>query len=98
MKALCVISVMSCLVLPMAQGADAQDMPDSAAQAEMMKKSMELAQPGEGHKMLERMAGEWVFESKMWMSADGEPMVIPGKASARMILGGRFLYLSLIHI
>lgn len=84
--------VFATLVFCVSQGARAEEKQDSAAQNEMMAKSMELAQPGEEHKLLERLAGEWNLETTMWMSPGADPMILPGKSSAKMVLGGRFLY------
>ncbi|MEE9553631.1 MAG: DUF1579 family protein [candidate division Zixibacteria bacterium] len=70
----------------------AEEKQDSTAQDEIMAKAMELAQPGEEHKLLERLTGEWNAETKMWMSPGADPMILPGKAGLKMILDGRFLY------
>ncbi len=73
------------------QGIGAREMPDSAAQQEMMARAMELAQPGDEHRLLEQLTGEWNHKTNMWMTADAEPLAFPGTASAKMVLDGRFL-------
>jgi len=69
----------------------ADEIPSPAEQAEMMARSMELAKPGEEHRLLEKLAGTWNFEIKMWMEPGAEPKLIQGMSTGRMILGGRFL-------
>lgn len=58
---------------------------------EMMKKMQEAGTPGEAHKILAEMEGEWTFTSKNWETADSKPEVGSGTSSIKMILGGRFL-------
>ncbi|UCG61252.1 MAG: TonB family protein [Candidatus Zixiibacteriota bacterium] len=80
------------LVFCLGQLSIAQETPDSLTQGELMAKYMELAQPGEEHKMLEKLTGDWDFEAKMWATPGAEMAVYPGKAEGKMVLGGRFLY------
>jgi hypothetical protein len=51
-----------------------------------------LAQPGEHHEHLGRLAGDWDLTIRIWQSPDGEPVESAGTAEARWILGGRFLW------
>jgi hypothetical protein len=69
----------------------AQETPDSAVQAERMAKTMELMQPGEEHKLLEKMAGTWHMAITIWMEPGSDPLLQNGITKSRMILGGRFL-------
>lgn len=59
----------------------------------MMTMMMELAKPGENHKLLEGLAGSWTYASKFWFSQDTNtpPMESSGKAVAKPIMGGRYL-------
>src|SRR6187401_3171827 len=43
--------------------------PKAGAQpsAEEMQKMMELGKPGENHKQLAQLAGDWTYTVKMWM-------------------------------
>jgi len=60
--------------------------------AALMQKYQELSQPGEEHKKLAQLEGNWNYAVKMWMSpAGGNPMITQGKGEAKMVLGGRFL-------
>jgi hypothetical protein len=84
--------VVPVLIFCVIQRVHAEEKQDSTIQDEKMAKAMELAQSGEEHKLLEKLAGEWNAETKMWMSPGADPMILPGKCGARMVLGGRFLY------
>jgi hypothetical protein len=58
----------------------------------MMAQMMELAKPGENHKLLAELAGNWTYEVKMWMSPDpnAKPDVSKGTATRKAIFGGRY--------
>ena len=60
-----------------AKPADAK--PDDA---QMMAMMMDLAKPGENHKILEESVGSWTYTTKFWMSADTNtpPMESSGTA------------------
>lgn len=58
---------------------------------EMMKKMQEASTPGEQHKVLEQLVGEWNHTSKFWETADGKPEESKGTSSMKMVLGGRYL-------
>lgn len=66
----------------------------SAGQAqseEEMKAWMEAMTPGENHKFIAQMEGEWVYTTKMWMDPTKDPEVSQGKATKKMIMGGRYM-------
>lgn len=67
--------------------------PPQAAMDDMMKKMMELASPGEGHKKLEDLVGVWETETKMWMAGEGsgQAAITKGSSEGSWVLGGRFL-------
>ncbi len=58
--------------------------------AEMMAKMMELAQPGEQHKLLAQLAGDWTDEVKMWMAPGQPPLVSTGTCTRKAIVGGHY--------
>ncbi len=58
---------------------------------EMMKKWTEYSTPGEPHKFLASFAGKWTYTSKMWEAKDAKPEETKGKATMKMIMGGRYL-------
>jgi hypothetical protein len=55
------------------------------------KKKAEATEPGEQHKHLAAMAGNWEYTGKIWMGADAPPVETSGTSTNKMILGGRFL-------
>lgn len=60
--------------------------------AAMMKKWEAAITPGENHKKLDGLVGEWNTKMKMWMGGPGStPIVTEGKARIKWILDGRFL-------
>ncbi|MGO8928920.1 MAG: DUF1579 domain-containing protein [Limisphaerales bacterium] len=62
-------------------------------EAQMMATMMELAKPGENHKLLEGLVGTWTYMSKFWMNPDpsAPPMEYPGKTVRKPIMGGRYV-------
>lgn len=65
-----------------------EGMPDMGQLMEMMAVA---AEPGENHKLLAKMAGEWEMTAKFVMSPGAEPEVSKGKSKNTLILGGRQL-------
>lgn len=59
--------------------------------AKYMKKWQEYATPGEGHKVLEQLAGNWDYSLKYWSSSDAPPEESTGTNNVKWILGNRFL-------
>jgi hypothetical protein len=59
---------------------------------EMMAKMMELAKPGENHKLLGELAGSWNYKVKFWMAPDAPPSEATGIAERKALsgFGGRF--------
>lgn len=55
-----------------------------------MAKMMALAQPGEQHKLLAPLVGNWDYTSKMWMAPGMPPMEAKGKVVREAVLGGRY--------
>lgn len=63
----------------------------AAAQTEAeMKAWQSYMTPGEMHKLLNQMEGDWITDGKMWMDAKSEPMTSKGECSYKMVLGGRY--------
>lgn len=63
----------------------------TANQQQEMEAMMKAMAPGEAHKQLARMAGDWTFTNKMWMAPDAPPAESNGTMHAEMILGGRYV-------
>lgn len=65
--------------------------PSPAEMQEMMKKWMEVASPGAGHKPLDGLTGKWETSMKMWMGPGATPMEAKGTAETKWVMEGRFL-------
>lgn len=71
-------------------GGEAQASADPSA--EMMAEWMRVASPGEHHKPLDKLVGDWNIEIKTyWGGPEGPASVSKGTARVRWILDGRFL-------
>ncbi|MBL8856980.1 MAG: DUF1579 domain-containing protein [Planctomycetes bacterium] len=66
-------------------------MTQGADEAEMMKKWMEFATPGEGHKQLADKAGKWNMKVKMIMAPGAPAEESPATSEVKWIMDGRFL-------
>jgi hypothetical protein len=62
------------------------------SEADMMAMMMQMAQPGENHKLLAHSVGNWSLKVKMWNNGDtnAAPMESSATAKVKEILGGRF--------
>lgn len=58
------------------------------------KDYLALAMPGEEHKLLSQLVGDWDQEYRFYMTPATEPIVSYGTSSHEMILGGRYLKMS----
>ena len=58
---------------------------------EMMEVYQKLGTPGEPHRVLATMAGNWNARVKSWPVPDRPPMESSGACEQKMVLGGRFL-------
>ncbi len=64
--------------------------PDTKGDPKKMQEEMEkAAQPGENHKWLEQMEGDWEAEVKEFN--DGKEKTTKGEMTSKMVFGGRFL-------
>ncbi len=64
--------------------------PSAAEMQQMMAQMMELGKPGENHKQLAQLAGNWTYTVKMWMDPNGKPQESKGTASRKAAMDGRF--------
>lgn len=83
------------LALGLAGAAFAQDQPPAGpagqpSQAEM-EAMMKLISPGENHKHLGRLVGDWTYTIKMWMAPGAPPQETTGTMHADWILDGRYV-------
>ena len=89
------LAVLGCLaVLVVVPAALAQDKPPaggmSKEQMAMMEAMQKAATPGENHKLLASMAGDWTFVNRMGMD-QAQPIESTGTANYTMLMDGRFL-------
>ena len=61
-----------------------------APDAAMMKQMMELATPGENHKLLASLVGTWSYNVTMWMAPGAPPSKSTGTGVRKAIMGGRY--------
>jgi hypothetical protein len=63
----------------------------AAAPANPNEAWMKMNEPGEPHKLLAGMAGDWNLEVKTWTAPGAPPSVSRATSTGKMVLGGRFL-------
>jgi hypothetical protein len=56
-----------------------------------MEQMMKMASPGENHKHLGKLVGDWTFANKMYMDPAQPPAESTGTMQAEWTLGGRFV-------
>ena len=66
---------------------------EKPAGSQMWETMLELAKPGENHKLLESLAGSWTYTSSLWGNTDTNtpPMESSGTTAAKSTLGGRYI-------
>jgi hypothetical protein len=79
-----------CMLAGVAGAQEKKPETPAMGQAEM-EAMAKAATPGENHKHLGRMVGNWTTSMKMWMAPGTPPMESKGTMEASWILGGRFL-------
>jgi hypothetical protein len=65
--------------------------PPVLSQAEIEARMKKAMTPGEQHKMLQGLEGNWNAKVSFWMSPGAKPEVSAAHASNQLILGGRYL-------
>ena len=76
------------------QKAVADDKPPGGqpTEAQMMAMMMEMAKPGDNHKILAEGVGSWKYHTKYWVNPDPKvpPMESDGKSVTKAMMGGRY--------
>jgi hypothetical protein len=89
------VAALSLLALAAVLPAAAQDKSKQPAPPAMggpeMEAMMKAMSPGEPHKHIARMAGDWTFTNKMWMDPSQPATESSGTMHGEMILGGRYV-------
>jgi hypothetical protein len=62
--------------------------PDMAA---MMEAWTKYATPGDHHKKLDGMVGDWTYTAQFWMVPGAPPMEMKGEQKAAWVMGGRYV-------
>jgi len=57
--------------------------------------NLQLAKESPPHRMLSKLNGKWNLDYKLWINPEDEPEEGSGTADAELILGGRFLQISM---
>lgn len=65
--------------------------PAAGMDPKVMEAMADAATPGDQHKYLGRMVGDWTYTSKFWMAPGQPPMESTGTMHAEWILGGRYV-------
>lgn len=91
--AACLLLAAATALPSLAQDASPAKPADGKPNNAQMMLMMELAKPGENHKLIEGLAGSWTQTSKFWLSQDTNvpPMEYSGTAVAKPIMGDRYL-------
>ncbi len=86
------IAVAGALIASLALASDKSASPKlDPKMEEMMKKAEAACTPGDAHKLLEPLVGDWNAEVKMWMAPDAPPTITKGTAKSAWTLKGRFV-------
>lgn len=65
---------------------------DALSASEEMAVYQKFGTPGEPHRLLASMAGNWQTRTRHWMEPGNPPVTSEGTCEQHMILDGRFLY------
>jgi hypothetical protein len=90
---LAALSLAAAIATPvLAQDASAPKKDGKPDEAAMMAAMIELAKPGENHKILAETVGRWSYKVKYWMSPDtnAPPMESSGTTTTSAQMGGRY--------
>jgi hypothetical protein len=92
MKKQTLLALALSLALPALSIAQDKAQPQGAPAADaMMDAWLKAAAPGDNHKILASLAGNWNTVQKTWMAPGQPPTESNGKARQTMTLGGRYL-------
>src|SRR4051794_8857543 len=69
----------------------ADDKKPTAQEQAMMEAWAKFATPGEHHKKLDGMVGDWTYTAKFWMAPGAPPMEMKGEQKAAWVMGNRYV-------
>ncbi len=87
-KSICLTTALLGLALSVPTFAD--DTAPKPDDAQMMASMMEMAKPGDNHKILAASVGTWNYKVKWWMDPKGAPMESTGTTKTRAVMDGRY--------
>jgi len=67
-----------------------EEKPGGGTDPQMMATMMEMAKPGENHKIFADAVGSWTYKVKWWMSPEAPPMESTGNCSTKPVMDGRY--------
>lgn len=81
------------VLLSACAGSKKVEQPEAAplSPKEMMARLEKFAAPGDPHKHLQALVGEWKTSSTFWYDPEKDPEISQGSASHKWILGGRYV-------
>jgi hypothetical protein len=86
-----VLAVTALLCGPLAAGEDGKGQSAADKEKAMMEAWMKHATPGDGHKKLQPLVGQFTYTGKIWMDPSKPPTEIKGGCERKWILDGRFI-------
>ncbi len=90
MKRLPFLALAALLAIPAAT-AFASDPPAGQGMPPEMEAMMKAMSPGEHHKVLGKMVGDWTYSLKMFMDPSAPPTESSGTVHSEWMLGGRYV-------
>lgn len=91
MRLISIIFIGLCLMMTASVSIAKEKKATQMDQQAMMEEFKRLGTPGEPHKLLASLAGNWTSKTKEWMEPGKPPMESAGSAEMKMLLDGRFL-------
>ena|ERR1041385_852892 len=92
LRYLTAIALSGAICLPAFAADDKKEKGDKQpSESDMMAMMMEIAKPGENHKLLQEGVGSWSYAVKWWMSPDAPPSESKGTSVARAVMEGRYI-------
>ncbi len=91
MKRLPLLALATLLAIPPATAFAADPPPAGGMDSAMMEAMMKAMSPGEHHKVLGKMVGDWTYSIKIWMDPSAPPAESSGTVHSEWILGGRYV-------
>lgn len=86
-----VLFLLALCTLGVPAAAQEQKPGDMGMTPEQMQAMMQAMSPGEQHKRMAKMAGDWTFTNKFWMAPGAPAAESSGTMHAETLMGGRYV-------